>query len=308
MTKNEILQRVRNLRVDQAHGPRAPYKPLLLLFAIAKLQDNERQLHFPEVEKSMKDLCKSFAPPRKSGYDPRLPYLSLERDGILSIPNIKYIVADLGPNRRLPVTALRKTSGELAEDVWRTLRSDQTLTSQIVQVLLDGFFPVSLHQELSDRIGFALPDHPTVELSAQQRTKGRQRRSDFRTHVLRAYEQRCAVTGFHCLLDNLSMVCEAAHIRWHAYDGPDTVSNGLALEPTIHKLFDLGAWTLTDDRRILVSESFSGSPEAVQRLRDRHGQPISMPLNQKDVPSAEFIKWHREPTAGGVFRMPALEL
>ena len=191
MAKNEILQRVRNLRVDQAHGHRAPYKPLLLLFAIAKLQDNERQLRFPEVEKSMKDLCKSFAPPMKSSYDPRLPYLSLARDGILSIPNIKYIVADLGANQRPPVTALRKTSGELADDVWHALRSDQALTSQVVQVLLDGFFPMSLHQELSDRIGFALPDHPAAEPSAQQRTKGRQRRSDFRTHVLRAYQQRC---------------------------------------------------------------------------------------------------------------------
>jgi predicted restriction endonuclease len=40
------------------------------------------------------------------------------------------------------------------------------------------------------------------------------------------------------------------------------------MEPTIHKLFDAGAWTLTDDHRVLVSADYTGSETAVVRLRE----------------------------------------
>jgi predicted restriction endonuclease len=33
---------------------------------------------------------------------------------------------------------------------------------------------------------------------------------------------------------------------------PSTVANGLALTPTLHKLFDHGAWSLDDSRRVIV--------------------------------------------------------
>ena len=65
-------------------------------------------------------------------------------------------------------------------------------------------------------------------------------------------------------------------MQWHAYYGPDIVANGIALEPTIHKLFDAGACSLTDDRRILVSANYTGSDEAVARLRAHHGTTASL--------------------------------
>lgn len=44
----------------------------------------------------------------------------------------------------------------------------------------------------------------------------------------------------------------------HAYEGPGTLENSLVMEPTLHKLFHEGAWSLIDDRRILVSADFTG--------------------------------------------------
>jgi putative restriction endonuclease len=130
----------------------------------------------------------------------------------------------------------------------------------------------------------------------------------FREAVLRAYEHRCAVTGFRAALGGSYFGCEAAHIQWHAYDGPDTVANGLAMEPTLHKLFDAGAWTLTDDRRILVSAEFTGTDEAVARLRSHHGRSILSPQAGEPLVSTKYIRWHREKEHGGVFRLPALAL
>ena len=304
MNKNEILHRVKHLRVDEAHGCRAPYKPLLLLLAIAKLQHNERKLPFPEVEAELLKLFQSFAPPIKAKWDPRLPYWHLRTDKLWEVPGDNSV--EKGANGRPRANALRQTYGALPADVWHELKSDAALTSQVTRLLLDRFFPSSLHQELSDRIGFAMPDIITAPEATQDAR--RLRDPEFRNRVLQAYEHRCAVSGFRFALNGAYMVCEAAHIKWHSYEGPDTVANGLALEPTLHRLFDLGAWSLTDDRRILVSKDLTGDGEVLERLRSCHGKPLRRPLDRKDLASAEFIRWHREPKLGGVFKMPPLAL
>lgn len=86
------------------------------------------------------------------------------------------------------------------------------------------------------------------------------------------------------------------------------VDNGLAIEPTLHKLLDAGAWTLTDDRRVLVSAELTGSDETVSRIRSLHGQPVRSPLPGVPPVSVEYIRWHRDEKLGGVFRHPALPL
>ena len=74
----------------------------------------------------------------------------------------------------------------------------------------------------------------------------------------------------------------------------------------MHTLLDKGAWTLSDKRVVLVSAEFTGSDAAVARLRSFHGQALSDPLPGYDPIGVEYIRWHREPDRGGVFRSPAL--
>ena len=96
--------------------------------------------------------------------------------------------------------------------------------------------------------------------------------------------------------------------QWHSHDGPDELSNGIALEPTAHKLFDVGAWSLSDDRRIIVSSHLTGTDETITRIRGHHGKPLRSPLLGEPTLNDKFIQWHREPDLGGVFRSPALPL
>jgi putative restriction endonuclease len=51
----------------------------------------------------------------------------------------------------------------------------------------------------------------------------------FRRIVLRAYDERCAVTGLKLINGGGRAEVEAAHIRPVEANGPDIVSNGLAL-------------------------------------------------------------------------------
>lgn len=70
--------------------------------------------------------------------------------------------------------------------------------------------------------------------------------------------------------------------------------------------FDAGAWTLTDDRRSLVSADLTGPDETIDRIRSFHGESIRSPLAGTPPVSVEYIRWHRESDLGGVFRHPAL--
>lgn len=301
MTKEEILSKVKHLRVNVRKGEKATYKALLLLLAIAKLQKGEHRLPYPETEETLKALFRLFAPPVKHHHEPRLPYWYLRSDGLWEVSKAESL--PMQEKRNFPqMKALRSTFGYLVDDVRNELRSDNAFANQVVQALLDGYFPSIPHQELAERVGLTLPQVAEQQLVSQQQDLS------FSTRVLRAYEHRCAVTGFGSALGGTYLVCEAAYIKPPVHQGPDAVTNGLALEPTVHRLFDLGAWTLTDDRRILVSQDFTGTDEALRRLRRHHGKPINTPLSSRDLPHLDFIRWHREPKLGGVFRQPALDL
>jgi putative restriction endonuclease len=199
--------------------------------------------------------------------------------------------------------ALRKTSGHLKNEIAVALESNPVLLAKVTKLLLDQYFPEALHEEIADAVGLCIPE-ATVAFAPEYST--RRRDPAFRDKVLMAYEYRCAVTGFRVALSGIYFGCEAAHVRWHAYEGPDVVNNGIALEPTMHKLFDSGAWSLTDDRRILVSAQLTGSDETIKSLRALHGKPMSAPVMAQDSVDSSYIRWHREPGLGGVFRTPAL--
>jgi putative restriction endonuclease len=82
------------------------------------------------------------------------------------------------------------------------------------------------------------------------------------------------------------------HIRWFAYDGPDHVTNGLALCAFHHKAFDLGAFTVEDDLAVSVSEEVQGDGEDV--LLKREPLRVGSPACKEDWPKPEFLAWHRE--------------
>lgn len=206
------------------------------------------------------------------------------------------------------MAAIRSSVGNLPDDVANLLKSDAALVRRVVGLLLEEHFPPSVHDDILSTVGLETDAQAAIAARAKTPNAASARDPGFRVAVLHAYEHRCAFSGFRAALGGSYFGCEAAHVQWHAYDGPDIVDNGIALEPTIHKLFDAGAWSLTDDRQILVSANYTGSEIAVTRLRAQHGQPLRSPLPGEPPVAPEFIRWHRDPKLGGVFREPSLPL
>ncbi|MFW6372623.1 MAG: HNH endonuclease, partial [Thermodesulfobacteriota bacterium] len=95
---------------------------------------------------------------------------------------------------------------------------------------------------------------------------------------------------------------EAAHIKWHQAGGPDTEINGLALCSLHHKLFDRGAFTLSDNLEIMVSDRANGREGFREWLLRFHGTRIHSPQRATYVPNSDFRIWHVREVFKGSFR------
>lgn len=114
----------------------------------------------------------------------------------------------------------------------------------------------------------------------------------FRQVVLRAYDQRCAVTGLKLLNGGGRAEVDAAHIRSVEANGPDIVTNGIALSGTAHWMFDRGLISLSDDLEIMISRQVNDF-SAVQSLINKNGRALC-PSDPRERPHPHFLQWHRE--------------
>jgi putative restriction endonuclease len=114
----------------------------------------------------------------------------------------------------------------------------------------------------------------------------------FRKIVLRAYDQRCAITGLSFINGGGRAEVAAAHIRPVEADGPDIVNNGLALSGTAHWMFDRGLISLSDDLQILVSRQ-ANDPDSIRAFINRSGRALA-PARISERPHPHFLQWHRE--------------
>lgn len=145
---------------------------------------------------------------------------------------------------------------------------------------------------------------PTTDRTAQERTIHRWARDgSFRQRILRAYGYRCAVSGFGYKAFyrfGIGRLVEGAHIRPVAGQGSDDTSNGIALTPSLHGLFDAGLFTMEyvgTDIRLVVSRELSryelGGAQSASRLSLVNGQSVALPEDDRARPDPDALEFHR---------------
>lgn len=301
-----LLNAIGKLRVYKRKGRRAPHKPLLLLYALAKQARNPQaraKFEFSEVEKFLKNLLDEFwNPPSRRSHGVHYPFWRLREDnGIWEVYPYREIAENPTGSNDARVEYLRKynATGSFSEDIVQEIRDNPYVVSQAIQKLLYEYFPPPLHNRILDRIGF---DYETFLLGDYYKTKKLKRDKKFRKRVLDAYECSCVVCGFNIHINDKPAGLEAAHIKWHCEDGPDTPDNGLALCATHHELFDLGAFTLSEDYRIMLSKWITGSNDGNGFIEKYQKRKIKLPENEGYFPKPEYVNWHQK----AVFKGPQL--
>lgn len=279
------LERTAKLRQWTRGGTRAPHKPLLLLYALGRFQqDAAAELRYSTVEDALQRLLDEYGPANKT--TPAYPFHHLASDGVWEVRT------DHGPGSPgAGVRELRAVGavGRLAPELRADLLREPSLLGRMARVLLDLHFPPSLHDELCASVGLEMDPTEIAQLSAVRR----RRDPRMREQVLTAYEYQCAFCGYDGRIGAVSVGLEAAHVRWWAFDGPDDVDNGLCLCSLHHKLFDKGVLGIGDGHRILVSQRFVGrSPAAREHVIALAGRPLVGPQPGARLVAAAHRSWH----------------
>jgi putative restriction endonuclease len=281
-----------SIEVWRRGGERAPHKPLLLLYALARCaRGKPREIPFRQVDPDLKQLLHEFGPARKA-YHPEYPFWRLQNDGLWELVGAKDLESRKSNTDAKKSELLRHdVAGRFTAPIYEALSKDRSLLVAVARQILDQSFPESIHEDILAAVGL------DVSLDVRQRPK---RDPKFREAVMRAYEYRCAICEFDVRLGTTPVGLEAAHIMWHQAGGPDTEPNGLALCALHHKLFDRGAFTVSTEMDILLSEHLHGHGGFDRHLLEFHGKPIRRPPNPNYLPGERFLSWHHQE----VFRSP----
>lgn len=288
MDKQQLLEKISNLRVWRQGDKRAPHKPLLLLIALSNIQHSRgRLVLFSHVEKLLTELLIEFGAQRKS-HHPEEPFYRLPKDGIWELANSAGVISTTG--RKFTKTSLRKDEikGGFTAEVFDLIQSNSALVGQVARILLEDNFPQTIHQDIADAVGLDMGIHYQEDIMM----KKRKRDPDFRRRILQAYNYRCAICGFDVRIGNTPIALEAAHIKWHQAGGPDEENNGLALCSLHHKLLDRGALALSNEFEVIVSNKANGYVGFKEWLLNFEGKKLRIPQKLTYQPNVDFIEWH----------------
>lgn len=287
---SKLLAQLASLRQHQHNGHRSPHKPLLVLLALGRLTvTGSSELPWSVAEVALADLIAEFGQPSRTGraQSAAYPFTRLRADGVWVLD------ADVEMDLVRPLTEHHVT-GRLVSPLEAAFRGDPALIRSVARDLVASNFPDTVAPDVLEAVGLdpawvlgaadALPD-------AGRMTAKRLRDPSWRSAVLQAWDRQCAFCGYDGQLAGASIGVEAAHVRWFAFDGPDTFDNGLALCVLHHKLFDIGVLGLDSELRILVSIAFTARTNAGRAVYDLHHRSLS-PRPGTPAPAPAHIAWH----------------
>jgi putative restriction endonuclease len=279
-----FLAKIDGINVWTKLGARAPHKPLLLLLALGRFSSGLRQLPFSECRVLLTRLLKEFGPARIA-YHPEYPFWRLQADRLWVVdPKDCYALRLSNSDPTVKSLLSFNAVGRFPAAIEQLLLQHPSLITEATDSILTRHFPRSIHADILSAVGLS---------SERADERLPQRNPLFRRKVLDAYGYACAVCRFSLRINDTTIGLDAAHIMWRQANGPDTANNGLALCVLHHKLFDIGAFTLDGDLRVLVSERVSGSEHLHHSLMAHHGAHLMPPVQPDNRPHQSFLNWHR---------------
>lgn len=301
MKPEKLIKLFSNVTIWKQGEKRAPHKPLLILYLLGRILHKEKnKVSFADVDENVGRLLKDFGPKNKT--QALYPFWYLQKDGFWNLSTRDPESKTIGPVPNKGFIRKEKVTGSLTNEVYTTLINSTETTYKIINNILNTHFPTSIHTDILSEIGVSEYPEPLQVSEEEQSYKTRKKRDPrFRERILRAYEYKCAVCGFGVRLDNTSIGLEAAHIKWHQAGGPDKEHNGLALCSLHHKLFDRGAFTISNNQ-ILISENANGDTGFQNWLMAFHNQPVRPPQRNTYKPLTEYTDWHYNEIFRGAVR------
>lgn len=302
------------LRVDRSHGI-APHKPVLLISILQAYQQGLMSGNRIFINPELLGLFKSnwtklvrtnhnclFAYPffyMKSESFWSLVVLPGEEAALKKQSTVKSF------NRLNSLIQYAEIDSELAQ-----LMHDPIRNQLLLEVLLDTWFPDTKskykNSDLQDEVFNELAYKILNEDAALYRTEVKKlivekreeevyiRGGVFKREVPRIYQNTCSVSGLRVdsTILNISMI-DACHIIPFKESFDDTIANGIALCPNLHRAFDRGLIGVDENYRLLVSKDLKET-QSDYSIRKFEGRKLLLPDRIEYFPGQENLAWHRK--------------
>ncbi len=303
-------QRFTTLNLARRDGQEAPYKPALLLAVIAAIESgaltDNRITFTPELLASFRTTCAELnATTYYRAANFALPFYHLQKDGfwhLRTYPGLEILVSR--SHSLLSFKNLREAVEYAALDpaLWALLLQPEP-REFLRQTLLRRYFPQTRHHyrptaglDEVARIRRQILEEPAALYAQHARATAPDeldtavRSGVFKREVLTAYQHTCAVSGLQLTSSNPaapSPLLDACHIVPWALSYDDTLPNGLALCPNLHRAFDRHLFSIDADYRVRCADSFSEAGTAGYGIRQFEGKQLLLPKERAKWPEVE---------------------
>ena len=315
--KNKLLSMLNNLllktyiskfqRLKQGNTAfgKAPHKPILLLAVIHQIEkglitDNRLYLT-PDL---VTEFIETFRLLVHTGNRPEfsLPFYHLTGEMFWHLmPKSDQILR--GYVKSLTVLNEIIDYAYLDEGLFALLHTPET--RQILrQTLLDTYFPQTKALYLAaqpDTDAYILnlekyilkePDTvygtpPYLINEDEQFVRG----SLFKKMIPRLYNQTCSISRMRVTSSHGYQLIDACHIKPISISNDDTVSNGFALCPNLHRAFDRGIIGVDANYRVVVSRHIR-EEEVTYSLNTLVGTELYLPMPKAYFPAVGNFLWH----------------
>jgi len=301
------------LRLNRANG-RAPHKPILLL-AVLKAMDEglitENRIT-PSAE--LINLFNGYwaALVKEEGFQRRfyLPFFYMKNEAsklwtLRTLPGFEHALTRGRDIKSLGALVAYQACGELRHDVYKRWLIAENRAADRLLLVAKYFSGQSVPEQLQDRIREfeyqIAHDPPETYLARKSSQQDKEeieeekilRGAAFKRMIPELYGYRCAITGLHIVHNQKASLIDACHIVPWAEFLDDTITNGIALCPNMHRAFDRGLISVAADHTVLVSNELREA-ETVYAIRPFAGKRLILPQDEQHHPALKNLAMHRE--------------
>jgi len=300
------------LRLNRANG-NAPHKPILLLAVLRAFDEGFIIENRIEPEAELINLFNGYWQALVPGERPRgrfyypFFYLKNERSGLWTLhtlPGFEHALTRGKDIKSLGALIAFEAYVTLSTNVYeRWSIAEHRATDRLI--LMAAYFsgqpvPYELPDHLRELEYQIAADSPEVYVARQlQRMQDEEeeeqvlRSAAFKRKIPQLYDQRCAITGLQIAHKQRVSLIDACHIVPWADSFDDTITNGIALCPNMHRAFDRGLISVAADHTLLVSAGVQEN-ESVYSIKPLAGKPLLLPKYRHHWPAPENLAKHRE--------------
>lgn len=115
----------------------------------------------------------------------------------------------------------------------------------------------------------------------------------FKRTIPKIYDHTCCISGMKIESTKNVQMIDACHIYPFSLSNDDTITNGIALSPNLHRAFDRGLLTINSNYIVRISPTVKDN-NSCYSISQFEGQQINLPEKEKYYPSQESLIWHEK--------------